>query len=195
MYFPYVQILEAFKRAMRRINIVIRADSSPLALVGAIRKTVSAIDADPPVGVSVTLQQLDSESIGSQKTLTSLVAIFAVMAVALASVGIYGVMAYFVALRTREIGIRVALGAQRSEVLTLLMVGGAKLTLAGIAIGLVAAFNLNQLLSGYIYGVSPTDPATYIVVSLLLAGAAIAACYIPAQRAMKIDPMVALRCE
>ncbi|PYV87219.1 MAG: hypothetical protein DMG05_18035 [Acidobacteria bacterium] len=195
MYFPYVQTLEAFKRPMRRINIVVRADSAPLRLVGAIRKTVSAIDADQPIGLPVTLEQLDSESVASQKTLTFLAGIFAAMATGLASIGIYGVMAYFVARRTREIGIRVALGAQVSNVLWLVLGDGLKLVLAGVGLGLVGAFNLTRILSSYIFGVSPTDLPTFVCVPLLLSGVALAACYLPARRATKVDPMVALRYE
>jgi putative ABC transport system permease protein len=177
------------------MDIVVRANSTPLRLAGAIRKVVSGIDADQPIGMPVTLEQVDSESVASQRTLTFLVGIFAVMAVGLASMGIYGVMAYFVTRRTHEIGVRMALGAQPQDVRWLVIRQGLKITLIGLALGLVAAFNLTKLLSSYIFGVSPTDPATFVAVSVVLTLVALLGSYLPARRASKVDPMVALRSE
>ncbi len=195
MYFPYIQSPEVFKRPMRRINFVVRTDSAPLRLVGAIRRTISAVDKDQPMSNPVILEQMDSDSLLPQRSLAVLIGIFALVAVGLASVGIYGVMAYFVTRRTHEIGIRMALGAGPHDVHWLVLCQGLKMTLIGLAIGLVAAFNLTKLLSSYIFGVSPTDAATFAVVSLLLAAVALLACYLPAHRATKVDPMIALRTE
>jgi ABC-type antimicrobial peptide transport system permease subunit len=122
-------------------------------------------------------------------------AIFGAVALFLAVVGIYAIMAQFVTQRTRELGIRMALGAQRLDVLWLVSQQGLKLTLIGVAIGLVAAYNLSQLLSGYIFGISPTDLSTFVLTPLLLIVSSLLACYIPIRRAVKVDPMVALRYE
>jgi len=124
-----------------------------------------------------------------------LLASFALVALLLASVGIYGVLAYLVGQRTHEIGIRVALGAGRIEMLRLVVGQGAKMALLGVALGLAAAIGLTRLMSGMLYGVSATDPLTFIAVAILLILVALAACYIPARRAMEVDPMVALRYE
>jgi ABC-type antimicrobial peptide transport system permease subunit len=125
----------------------------------------------------------------------ALLALFGTLSLALASVGIYGVVSYAVAQRTREVGIRMALGAGRGEVLRRLVSEGLLLTLAGLGVGLVAALALARLMTSMLYGVTPSDPATFLTVSVLLAGVAFLASYIPARRATKVDPMVALRCE
>ena len=195
MYFPYPQTPEVFKRPMRRLNLVIRTDSSPLISIGAIRRIISAVDKDQPMGNPVTLDEMDSDFLLPTRWLMLLISTFAVLAVGLASMGVYGVMAYFVIRRTHEIGVRMALGAQARDVYWLVLRQGLKITLVGLVIGLVAAFNLSRVISSYIFGVSPTDPATYIGVSLLLVIIALAACYVPARRTSKIDPMAALRCE
>jgi ABC-type antimicrobial peptide transport system permease subunit len=124
-----------------------------------------------------------------------LLAIFAALALALATIGLYGVMSYLVKQRTREIGIRVALGAARGDLLKLVFGHGAKLILCGLGIGIAAALLLTQLLSAMLFGVTATDPVTFVSVALLLTVVALAACYIPARRAMRVDPMVALRYE
>ncbi|PYV81492.1 MAG: hypothetical protein DMG05_29915, partial [Acidobacteria bacterium] len=168
MYFPYPQSPAVFKRPMRRLNLVVRTDSAPLSLVGAIRKTISALDKDQPLSNPVILEQMDSDSLVPQRSLAVLIGIFALVAVGLASIGIYGVMAYFVTRRIHEIGIRMALGAQPHDVRWLVMRHGLKMTLIGLALGWVAAFNLTKLLSSYIFGVSPTDPATFVAVLICL---------------------------
>ena len=141
------------------------------------------------------LDRLVSESTGWQQSLGLLFGTFAAVAVGLAAVGLYGVMSYLVTRRTQEIGIRMALGAQPSDALMLILRHGAGLTLCGVAVGLLAAWAVTRLLARELYGVSATDPLTFIGVSILLIGVALLACYIPARRATKVDPLVALRCD
>jgi putative ABC transport system permease protein len=195
IYFPYTQGPAVFKRPMRRLNLVVRTDSAPLSLVGAIRKTISALDKDQPMSNPVILERMDSDSLMPQRSLAVLIGIFALVAVGLASIGIYGVMSYFVTRRIHEIGIRMALGAQPHEVHWLVLRQGLKLTLIGLALGLVAALNLTKLLSSYIFGISPTDPGTFAIVSVVLTMVGLLASYIPARKATKVDPMVAFRSE
>ena len=141
------------------------------------------------------MEQLLSKSLSRTRFSMLLLGIFAGIALVLSAVGIYGVMAYSIAQRTREIGIRLALGAARTDVLSMVLLGGGRLALLGMAFGLVGAFALNFLLRNELYGVSPADPITYIGVALLLGGVALLASYIPARRATRVDPLVALRYE
>jgi predicted permease len=164
-------------------------------LVPAVKKAVAELDPDQPVTDVLTMDQALDESLSEARFYMSLFGIFAGVAVSLALVGIYGVMSYFVSERTHEIGVRVALGALPSDVLTLVGKLGLKLTLIGIMIGVCLAFGLTRLISNFLFGVEPTDPATYGAVAVLLTVVALLACYIPARRAAKVDPMVALRYE
>jgi putative ABC transport system permease protein len=168
---------------------------NPLSLATAVQRAVWAIDKDQPVSHVMTMNQLVSESIAPQRVLMVLLAGFAGLALVLAAVGVYSVMAYNVVERTREIGIRMALGAGRGEVLRLTLLRGMALTLPGIGFGIVGAWMLTRFLSTLLYGVKPTDPATFVAVSMILICAASLASYIPARRAAKVDPMVALRYE
>ncbi|MGI9107939.1 MAG: ABC transporter permease [Pyrinomonadaceae bacterium] len=177
------------------MSIVVRATGDPLSLAGAVRQEIGAIDKDQPIYNARAMERVVSESLAPQRVTMGMLGVFAVIALLLASVGIYAVMSYAVAQRTHEIGIRMALGAQPQDILKLVVRQGMLLALIGIGIGIVASYWLMQGLSAILYGVSATDPVTFSLISLLLALVAFAANYIPARRATKVDPMVALRYE
>jgi putative ABC transport system permease protein len=162
-------------------------------LAATVRKTVWEIDKDQPVSDIASMESIVSESVARQRFSMLLLGIFATLALVLAAVGIYGVMSYSVAQRTREIGIRMALGAQRSDVLKLTIGQGLRLVVTGVVIGLAAAFVLTRVMSSLLFGISATDPMTFITISLVLVSVAILASYIPALRATRVDPMFALR--
>ena len=177
------------------MKFAVRTAGDPLSLSAAVRQEMRHLDASLPVTNLRSMEQILSRSIASERFSMSLLGSFAAIGLILAGVGIYGVMAYSVTQRTHEIGIRMALGAQAGDVLKLVVGQGMLLALFGVAIGLIAAFALTRLMSSLLYGVSATDPMTFVGISLLLAGVALLACYIPARRATKVDPMVALRYE
>jgi putative ABC transport system permease protein len=181
-------------------NLILRTASrgrgeEESSLASSVKKIVADLNPDQPLTDIVTMNQVVAESIGDQRFYMRILGIFAGIAVLLAVVGIYGVMSYFVNERTHEIGIRVALGALPSDVLSLVGKLGLKLTVIGVAIGIALAVGLTRLISDFLVGVKPTDPITYAIVSVVLIGIALLACYIPARRATKVDPMVALRYE
>ncbi|HKP88091.1 MAG TPA: ABC transporter permease [Blastocatellia bacterium] len=190
IYLPYSQILYLAPR-----DLVVRTTGDPLSLAAAVRGEVWAIDKDQPVSNISTMSQIMSRSVARQRFNTLLFGLFAGVALALAAVGIYGVMSYSVTQRTHEIGIRMALGANPGNVLRLVVGQGLKLVAAGVAIGLAFAFALTRLMESLLFGVSATDPATFALISLALVAVALFASYIPARRATKVDPMVALRYE
>jgi putative ABC transport system permease protein len=176
-------------------DLVVKTDVEPASLAAAVRKAVWEIDKDQPVSNIKTMDEILADSIARQRFSMLLLGVFAGVALLLAAVGIYGVMSYSVAQRTHEIGIRMALGAQTGAVLKLAVGYGLKLVVAGVLIGLVAAFALTRLMSTLLFGVTPTDPMTFALISLLLVGVAAVASYIPARRATKVDPLIALRYE
>jgi putative ABC transport system permease protein len=175
--------------------MVIRTAADPAALAQAAIGEIHRFDPNLPVTHVMTLNDLFADSVSPRRFSTFLLGVFAGLALLLAAMGIYGVMSYVVSLRTNEIGIRVALGAQPGDIWRLVIGRGAQLALAGVAFGLVGAFALTKLISSLLYGVKPTDPLTFGGVALLLVGVALLACYVPARRAMRVDPMVALRYE
>jgi putative ABC transport system permease protein len=180
---------------MRSLNVIVRAERDPASLIAAVRAQVFEMDRDQLVDNGMTMEQIIAGTISQRRFLMYLLVIFAVIAVTLAVVGIYGVISYAVTQRTHEIGIRLALGAKKGDVLKLVIGQGLKVALSGIGIGLLAAWAVTRLLTSMLYGVSATDPLTFSGVSLLLMGVALLACYLPARRATKVDPLVALRHE
>jgi ABC-type antimicrobial peptide transport system permease subunit len=169
--------------------------AQPKSLIGALRREVNALDGDLPLyAVGTFAEHLDSE-LFEQRFMATLVSVFALLAMLLASVGLYGVISYAVGQRTHESGVRMALGAEARDVLKLVLGQGLALTFVGIAIGAPAALALARLISSRLYGVTPTDPVSVLSAATLLAAVALAAAYIPARRAARIDPMAALRHE
>ena len=189
IYWPCTQFPSIFD------SVVVRTTSDPLQLAAAVKSTVWAVDPDEPVAQMDSMEHLLAGSVAERKFQMVLLGLFAFLALALAAVGIYGVMGYTVSCRTHEIGIRVALGATRGELLRLVVGEGMTLTFSGIGLGLAGAFGMTRFLSGMLYGVRPGDPATFAAVACVIALVAALACYVPARRAMKVDPMVALRYE
>ena len=164
-------------------------------MASAVRTEIAAVDRGVPVYQVATMDQLLSASVATQRFNLFLLVLFAALALGLAAVGISGVLAFGVSRRTREIAIRLALGAHPRDVLRLVVGQGMQLVVAGILLGIAGALALTRLMASLLYSVSPTDPATFVVVSVLLALVALIACYVPARRAMRVDPMVALRTE
>jgi putative ABC transport system permease protein len=189
LYVPYAQ------RPFIFATLVVRTQPEPMSLANAVRGAVWSVDKDQPVWKVRTLEFLINRSANQNRFVILLLSAFSALALVLAAVGIYGVISYSVSQRTQEIGVRLALGAQQRDVFRLVVGQGMILAVIGVAIGLAAAFGLTRLMSGLLFGVSATDPATFASISLLLIGGALLACYIPARRATKVDPMVALRYE
>ena len=176
-------------------SLVVRTAGDPTNFANAVRGAIWSVDSDQPVWKVRSMEWLLQRALGPQRFLSQLLGVFAGLALALAAVGIYGVLSYVVTQRTREIGIRAALGATRADILRLMLKQGMRLTLPGLALGAIAALALTSLMKTLLFGVSTTDPLTFAAIALLLAGVALVACWIPARRATKVDPMIALRCE
>jgi len=173
----------------------VRTSRDPVAMAGAIAAQVREIDSNQPVAKIRAMRDIVSEDLAQPRFTILLLASFAAGALLLTAIGLYGLIAFSVAQRTREIGVRVALGAQHRDVLRLVMRRGILLVGTGLAIGIAAALVLCRILTGLLYGVSPTDPITLLAVALFLAAVAMLATYLPARRAAHVDPMVALRAE
>jgi putative ABC transport system permease protein len=189
MYMPHLQSPNI------GMTVIVRTRGEPLALAAAVREQVRALDKDVPVAHFQTMDQVFGASVAQPRFSMLVVGLFAALALILAVVGIYGVMAYSVSRRAHEIGVRMALGARTGQVLKLVLKEGMTLTLLGIAIGLFAAFALTRVMATLLFGVSAKDPLTFVAVSILLALVAVVACYLPARRATRVDPLVALRYE
>jgi putative ABC transport system permease protein len=187
IYLPHSQIPRT------TMTLVVRAANDPHGLIGAVQNEVHALDREAPVFNINTLDEYMGAAVAEPKFDTMLLGLFAGLALLLTSVGLYGVMAYIVAQRTREFGIRMALGARSRDVLRLVIKQGMGLALFGAAIGIAGALALTRAMKSWLFGVGPTDPLTFAAVALMLAGVALLACYIPARRATKVDPLVALR--
>jgi predicted permease len=195
-YIPFAQIPPRFmSRASLSTNVLVRGKTAPLALVDPIRRAVEGVNSEEVVFEVHSYDEIVARSVSARSFSMVLLTVFAGFALILACMGIYGVISYLVGQRTHEIGIRMALGAQRSNVLTLVLSEGARTTLFGVAIGLLGALALTRLMGSVLYGVSATDPLTFVGVAVLLSVISLLACYIPARLATRIDPMVALRYE
>jgi putative ABC transport system permease protein len=192
MYVPYTQRPWP---AMLTMQVALRVKDDPSQVVSAAREALHSLDPDIPVGKASTLASIVDESLTQPRFSMLLVAAFGVVAVVLASIGTYGVISYSVKRRTREIGIRLALGAERRDVFRMVIGHGARMAGLGIAIGLVAALAMTRLIANQLYGVQATDPPTFASVALLMIIVALLACYVPARQATRVDPTVALRCE
>jgi predicted permease len=196
LYFPYMQLPDqAMQLSGGGTGVMVRYDPRATTIGDSLRAAVKGISSEHVMSRRQTMDEIIFDSLASQRFSMAVLGIFAVLALALASVGIYGVISYVVQQRTQEIGVRVALGAKRTDVLRLVLGEGMKMAGVGVIIGLAAAFGLTRLMASLLFGVSATDPLTFTVVALLLSTVALAACYIPARRAMRVDPMVALRYE
>jgi putative ABC transport system permease protein len=175
------------------MTVVVKATGDPHTLISAVQREVTAMDKELPVFNVKTMDEYLAASVATPRFNTTLLAIFAAVALVLTIVGLYGVMSYSVAQRTNEIGIRMALGAQTRDVLRMIVAQGFKMALIGLAIGLVGAFALMRVIASLLFGVTTRNPLTFIAVAALLAFVALLACYLPARRATRIDPLVALR--
>ena len=189
VYFPHPDLAYSF------MTLVIRTDGEPTAIAPAVQREIRTLDRNQPVSDVRTMSQVMSEWVGRSRFNTLLLGVFAGLATLLSAVGIFGVMNYSVALRTRELGLRLAVGAQPRQVLLLVLKQGFWLTIAGVVLGLAAAFALTRLLSGLLFGVQAVDVSTFTIISLVLILVSLLACYLPARRAMRIDPLSALRYE
>jgi putative ABC transport system permease protein len=189
-YVPYAQLENNFP-----VNLVVRTSSEPASVTAAVREAIHTVDPDQPVSNVMTMNENLAGVLVTERFSAILMSALAASGLLLAALGLYGVMAYSVSQRTAEIGVRMALGAQRIQVLQLILSHGAKLTLLGVAIGVAASWGLTRLLAGLLFEVNATDPATFLFISLLLVSIALIACFLPARRALSVDPMIALRAE
>jgi putative ABC transport system permease protein len=193
---PYAQTYGSYRQSPRRgMTLVLRTGGDPLALVSSVRQQVAALDPQQPLYQVQTGEQIMEASVARTRFNMLLIAILAVIALVLAAIGVYGVISYSVAQRTREIGIRMALGATSGSVLKLVVGEGMLLAGAGIAVGIVAAFAVTRIMASLLFGVTATDPVTFVSLAVVLAAIAFLASYIPARRATRVDPVVALRAE
>jgi predicted permease len=194
--YPFMQLPERLMPMVAdSVAVVLRTEGNPTAVMGHVRRTVEEIDPREVIYNVRTMDEVVSSSFAARRLSMLLLSVFAALALMLACVGIYGVISYLVGQRTHEIGVRMALGAERNDVLRLVIGHGATMALIGVAIGIGAALGLTHLMANQLFGVSAHDPWTFAGVAMLLIVVAVAACYIPARRAVRVDPMVALRHE
>jgi putative ABC transport system permease protein len=190
MYFSYRQLKDLAPNAL-----VVRTAVEPMSLAASVRNAIWSVDKDQTVADIDTMDYIVAQAVARQRFSMLLLGLFAGLALLLASIGIYGVMSYAVAQRTREIGIRIALGAPRADVLQMTIMQGLKLVGAGMMIGLLAALLVTRVMATLLFGITATDPITFVGISLVLFTVAILASYVPALRATRVDPIVALRAQ
>jgi putative ABC transport system permease protein len=190
-----MQMSGAFMGGAGATGVLLRTDGSvpASAVMDSIRSQIASTNAEQVIFGTQTMQSIISDTLAQRRFSMILLGSFAALALVLASIGIYGAISYIVTRRTQEIGIRMALGAKPDDVLRMVLLDGARLAGAGIVLGLIVALALTRLMSNMLYGVSATDPATFAAISISLLMVAVAACYVPASRAMHVDPVVALR--
>ncbi|MGC1604553.1 MAG: FtsX-like permease family protein, partial [Candidatus Acidiferrum sp.] len=199
-YTPYLQEQNATLESqdfdeLRTLHLAVRTSEDPALMFNSIRASVAAIDPEIALDDLKTMDAAIDKSLAPQRFNLVLVALFAVLAIFLAAVGVYGVLSYSISQRTREIGVRIALGAQRGRVLRMAVGEGMKLAILGTAVGMAGGFVLTRLIASLLFGITARDPFTFAAVGVLVAIVSFAACYIPARRAMRVDPIVALRYE
>jgi putative ABC transport system permease protein len=195
MFVPYTQSEIKAWPSMQSMQFVLRSKAENASLLGSVRQAVGAVDSDLPIAKFATLSAMIDSSMTTDRFSMLLVSSFGVIALLLASIGMYGVISYSVLQRTPEIGIRLALGAGRVQILVIILCRAAYLAFAGIAVGLLGALASTRLITRFLYGVESADPLTFALVSLLLLAVALSASYVPARKAMQTDPMVAVRYE
>jgi len=191
----YLPIKQHYVPSIPGVVLFVRTAGDPAAVLGTVRQEVQALDRNLPLQNVNTAADVLNQALWAPRMGAALLSLFAVLALALAAVGIYGVMAYSVSQRTHEIGVRMALGAQPNDILRLVVRQGMTLTLVGLGIGLAAAFGLTRFVRSLLFDVAPTDPLTFAAVPFLLALVSLVACYVPARRATRVHPMIALRYE
>ena len=197
-YTLQAQFYEAFRQMNNRwriLKLMVGVDPGSKVPLAAVREAIASHDSQNALSSPETLNEIMANALAGKRSLMILLQVFAIVALVLASIGLYGVISYLVGQRTQELGIRLALGAQRKDIFKLVLNHGMKMALLGVVLGLVAAFGLTRLLAKLLYGVSATDPATYVAIASLVIFVAVLACVIPARRATKVDPLVALRYE
>jgi putative ABC transport system permease protein len=189
IYRPLAQV------APDEMDLIVKSRIDPTSLTSSIRSVLASIDRNQPITSISTMDQLVQDSVGSRRLTLILLDVFSALALVLAGIGIYGVISYSVAQRTQEIGIRMALGAARPDIMKMILLQGARIAAAGLIIGTIAAFALTRYMQKLLFSVSPEDPATFALVAVVLTFVALLACYIPARRTLRVDPITALRYE
>jgi putative ABC transport system permease protein len=195
IYVPYLQAPEFYRGILPPMNLIVHCASQPQAMVNAVRREVAALDGNLPIYNVNTMDTVLSNSVAKTRLSVWLMGSFAVVGLILAAVGVYGVNSYYVTQRRHEIGVRMALGAQPRDVLRMVLGQGMLLSVVGLVVGITGTYLLVPVMSSLLWGVSTTDPITFVGISMLLIIVALIACYLPARRATKVDPMIALRYE
>jgi len=193
MYLPYPQVSDQPWFAPR--DLVVRTSLEPMSLVAPVKQAIAAVDPEQAVSNIRTLDDILDEEVVQRRLGATLLTAFAVLALLLASLGIYGILSYFVAQHTPEIGVRLALGASGADILKLVLGRGMTLAFLGVGLGALGSLALTRLMSSLLFGISATDPATFAGAALLLTALALLACYLPARRAVRVDPTIAMRYE